>query len=320
VASILRLLIIDDSEGDAALIVRALSKAGYDVRHERVETRDALVSALDRGPWDLVIGEYGLPRLSGTTALHLVRDRDFDVPLVFVSSTAGEDAAVAAMKAGAHDYFRKGNLKRLIPAVRHELRQAAARRKRRRVALRLAHLAYHDHLTDLPNRVLLHDRLAQAVRTANRDRKPFALLVIDLDGFKQINDMYGHRAGDRVLQHIADRVRTTVREADTVARLGGDEFAVVLPSADVNGARQAARKVLREIQRPCVVDHRSLSVHGSIGIACFPEHGRSADTLLQKADVAMYLAKSDRSEIAAYSPKIEAEPPRRAADAKRRRG
>jgi diguanylate cyclase (GGDEF)-like protein len=301
----LRLLIIDDSDADAALLLRALANAGYDVRHEQVRTREALVAALERDRWDLVIADYTLRRLSGIGALHLVRDRDFDLPLVFVSSTSGEEAAVAAMKAGAHDYLRKGRLKRLIPAVRHELRQAAARRKRRRVAQRLAHLAYHDHLTDLPNRVLLQDRLAQAVRVANRERSSCALLVLDLDGFKLVNDSYGHRTGDRVLQQIAARVRTTLREADTVARLGGDEFAVVLPSADVDGARAAARKVLRGLEQPCLVDHRPLSVGGSIGIACFPDHGRSADALLQRADVAMYLAKSDGTRIATYERRPE---------------
>ena len=306
----LRLLIIDDSDADTAVVVRALAKAGYGVHHTQVRTRETLVAALERNRWDLVIADYTLRRLTGVGALHLVRTLDFDLPLVFVSSTPGEEAAVAAMKAGAHDYLRKGQLKRLIPAVRRELRQAAARRKRRRVAQRLAHLAYHDHLTDLPNRALLQDRLAQAVRIATRERSSFALLVLDLDGFKQVNDTYGHRTGDRVLQQIAGRVRTTLREADTVARLGGDEFAVVLASADIHGARAAARTVLRGLERPCLVDHRSLSIGGSIGIACFPEHGRSADALLQRADAAMYLAKGDGTRIAAYERKPERQPRR----------
>jgi diguanylate cyclase (GGDEF)-like protein len=306
------ILIIDDSDADAAAVVRLLESAGYQVRHQRIDDDDRLAEALQQASWDLAIGDYSLRRLSGLTALHTVREYDFDLPFIFVSGTPGEETAVLAMKAGAHDYLRKGDLKRLIPAVRHELRQAAARRKQRRVAQRLAHLAYHDPLTDLPNRALLHDRLAQALRVAHRDGTPVALLVVDLDGFKAINDTYGHRAGDRVLQHMATRIRAVLRDPDTVARLGGDEFAVVLPAADVDGARQAARKVQREIQQPMPIEHRLVTVQGSIGIACFPEHGRSADALLRKADIAMYLAKGDGAGVAVYAPK--------ARDAGRQRG
>jgi diguanylate cyclase (GGDEF)-like protein len=104
-----------------------------------------------------------------------------------------------------------------------------------------------------------------------------------------------------VLQCIASRLRTTLREADTVARLGGDEFAVLLPFADLDGALLAAQKLLQEVEQPCVIDHRSLSVRASLGIASFPEHGASADTLLQKADVAMYVAKTDGVGISVYA-------------------
>ena len=194
-----------------------------------------------------------------------------------------------------------------MPAVERELRDAGVRRERRRVEQRLAYLAYHDALTDLPNRTLLHDRLEQAARVAAREGTPLALLVLDLNGFKEINDTLGHHAGDRVLQCVASRLRGTLREADTVARLGGDEFAVVLPLTDIDGAVLAAQKVLHEIEQPCVIDHQSLSVRASLGIACFPEHGSSADTLLQKADVAMYVAKGDGVGIAVYAP--SARPP-----------
>jgi diguanylate cyclase (GGDEF)-like protein len=297
----LRLLLIEDSEDDAALVVRALTRGGYDVTAERVDTPAALRSALDRQSWDVTIADYTMPGFSGTAALQILRERDADLPFIFVSGTIGEDSAVAAMKVGAHDYIMKGNLKRLVPAIERELREAAVRRERRRAEQRIAYLAYHDALTELPNRSLLHDRLEQAARAAHRDSKPLALLVMDLDGFKEINDTLGHHAGDRVLQHVASRVRGTLREADTVARLGGDEFAIVLPSTDIDGAILAAQKVLQEIERPLVVEGRPLAVRASVGIACFPEHGASAEALLQKADVAMYLAKSDRQGMAVYT-------------------
>jgi len=297
----LRILLIEDSSDDAALVVRTLTRGGYRVVFERVDTPETLEQALATRSWDLAIADYTMPRFSGTAALHLVRQRDADMPFIFVSGTIGEDAAVVAMKTGAHDYIMKGNLKRLVPAVDRELRDASVRRDRRRVEQRLEHLAYHDPLTDLPNRTLLHDRLEQAARIAIRDHTPLALLLMDLDGFKEINDTLGHPAGDLVLQHVASRVRTTLRDADTVARLGGDEFALVLPLTDVAGAVRAARKVLHEIERACIIDHRSLTVRASVGIACLPEHGASAETLLQRADVAMYVAKTDGTGVAVYS-------------------
>ena len=309
----LRLLLIEDSEDDAALVVRALTAVGYVVMAERVETPETLEAALDRQAWDLVIADYTMPRFSGLAALELLRKRDLDVPFIFVSGTIGEDAAVAAMKTGAHDYIMKGNLKRLIPAIDRELRDARVRRERKGAEQRLAHLAYHDVLTDLPNRTLLYDRLQQAVLAAHRSGEPLTLLVMDLDRFKEINDTMGHAAGDRLLQLVATRLRVALREADTVARLGGDEFALVLPSTDVEGAVSTAGKMLRELEQPFVIDGRSMGVRASIGVARFPEHGASAETLLQKADIAMYRAKAEASGVAVYSPQRDRHTHRRLA-------
>ena len=284
-------------------MVRALVRGGYTVAHERVDDPAGLSAALERRTWDIVIADYAMAAFPTAMALDLIRQRDADLPCIVLSGTSGEDAAVAAMRMGARDYILKSQPERLAPAVERELATRAARRERRRVEQRLAHLAYHDALTDLPNRLLLHDRLAQALRVANRVGSPLALLILDLNGFKEINDTLGHHAGDRILQCVASRVRGMLREADTVARLGGDEFAIVLPVTDVDGALLAAQKVLHEIEQPCVIDHRALSVQASLGIACFPGAGRStAEALLQRADVAMYVAKSDGIGIAVYAP------------------
>ncbi len=291
----LKLLIIEDNEDDAALVTRALTRAGYEVFALRVETADALRHALETSSWDLAIADHTMPRFSGTKALAMIRDHGIDLPFIFVSGTIGEEAAVAAMKEGAHDYIVKGNLARLAPAVARELREATVRRERTRANERVAYLAYHDPLTDLPNRSLLNERLQQAVLTSRRENKPLTLLLLDLDGFKEINDAFGHHAGDRVLQQFAARLRRTLRESDTVARFGGDEFAILLPLTDSDGGERTARKVLQDLDQPFILDSRPLKVHASIGVAGFPTHAGSVHELLKKADASMYLAKSNRS-------------------------
>ncbi len=158
---------------------------------------------------------------------------------------------------------------------------------------RYRHLAYHDTLTRLPNRRLLTDRLDQAIRGATRRQTRFALLLLDLDGFKQINDRYGHAAGDKVLEAVAARLRETVRDADTVARIGGDEFVVLLHEVgDIGDATRVADKILGRVGEPVADGDERHAVGASIGISLFPEHGNTPDALLQRADHAMYRGKS----------------------------
>ena len=151
----LRLLQVEDTEDDAALVIAALTRAGYHVFARRVDTASDLRRELGEAEWDLVIADYTMAGFSGTKALAIVREQHPDLPFIFVSGTIGEDTAVAAMKTGAHDYIMKGNLARLAPAVDRELREATVRRERNLANQRVAYLAYHDSLTDLPNRALV---------------------------------------------------------------------------------------------------------------------------------------------------------------------
>jgi len=156
----------------------------------------------------------------------------------------------------------------------------------------LRHQAMHDSLTDLPNRMMLFDRLEQAIDRAREQRTVVALLVMDLDRFKEVNDTFGHHFGDVLLRQVAFRLRNQLGVNDTVARLGGDEFAIVLPdAADANGAATSARNILNTLQQPFVVEAQVLEVGASIGIALYPLHGTDARMLLRRADVAMYAAK-----------------------------
>ena len=157
----------------------------------------------------------------------------------------------------------------------------------------LAHQALHDILTGLPNRTLLHDRLDQTVLDAKRRKEPLALLLLDLDEFKAVNDTFGHHIGDQLLTQVGPRLQAALRETDTVARLGGDEFAVLLPASDLSNASRIATSLLKALERPFIVENESLLVGASIGVAMFPEHGDTGAMLLRRADIAMYAAKAE---------------------------
>ncbi len=167
----------------------------------------------------------------------------------------------------------------------------------------LQYLATHDVLTSLPNRFLLFDAMEQAIKRARRNKKMFAILYVDLDGFKKINDEQGHHMGDKVLKETADRLSTSIRGIDRVARLGGDEFAVILEDVDNPAdALLVAEKAREVVDKPFDFLADKNGVSASIGISLYPDHGKSAAAVLRAADQAMYKAKDKRNSIELYSP------------------
>ncbi len=167
----------------------------------------------------------------------------------------------------------------------------------------LEYLALHDTLTGLPNRTLLMDRLDHAISMAEREGKPLALMLLDLDRFKEINDTLGHGVGDSLLTEVGRMLGAPLRSTDTIARLGGDEFAVLLPA--VSGPTQAldvAGRIADALRKPFPVDNLTLEVGVSIGVALYPDHGTDASALMRSADVAMYVAKGDHSTVSLYDP------------------
>lgn len=159
---------------------------------------------------------------------------------------------------------------------------------------RLEHIASHDPLTGLPNRFLFLDRLAQAIKAAQRTRTELAVLFVDLDGFKQINDSLGHQCGDEVLRQIADRIHGCIRAADTVCRLGGDEFVMLLGGAGRSGAEFVGLKLRQVIKEPFELGVECRSLDASIGTAIYPEDGNNGESLLNVADQSMYASKRAR--------------------------
>jgi diguanylate cyclase (GGDEF)-like protein len=172
---------------------------------------------------------------------------------------------------------------------------------RKQAEAALEHQALHDTLTDLPNRVLLHNRLQQAIRAAQRDGTSVALLVMDLDRFKEVNDTFGHHIGDLLLEQLGERLGSVLRSSDTIARLGGDEFAMLLPTATFEDARHISVRLLDLLEQPFTLGGLQLEIDASIGMALSPDHGTDADTLLRRADVAMYVAKRGNSGYALYT-------------------
>lgn len=163
------------------------------------------------------------------------------------------------------------------------------------------HLALYDTLTDLPNRVLFNDRIGQALAVARRDGTGLALLLMDLDRFKEVNDTFGHHVGDLLLREVGPHLRSELRPGDTLARLGGDEFGVLLPATTPAVAATVAGRLLRAVERPFEIQGQPLTIGASVGIACAPEHGHDAETLLRRADVAMYVAKRGSGSYVAYA-------------------
>jgi diguanylate cyclase (GGDEF)-like protein len=266
-ATALRILVVEDSEDDAILIVRQLLRAGLEPQWERVDNPDAMEAALSRGPWDLVITDHNMPTFSSTEALELVKEHGLDVPVIIVSGSIGEELAVSAMKAGASDYIMKGNLARLAPAVERELREARKRRDHRRAQETIRHMAFHDPLTGLVNRHAFEMRLREVLDEARLDSTTHALLYLDLDQFKVVNDTSGHTAGDHLLKRLTAILQRNIRGTDTIARLGGDEFGVLLENCPVDRAIRIANDLLRDVQAfRFSWEQRAFKVSASIGI------------------------------------------------------
>jgi len=285
------------------LLLRLVRKGGYDPEATRVETLPDLRDAMTSNNFDVVISDHNLPEFDSVTALNIVREYASDVPVLIVSGCIGEDAAVSAMKAGASDYIMKDNLARLVPAIERELREADSRRKRRKAEKALHYMAYHDALTGLVNRSEFDRRLENALASARQGGKAHALLYLDLDQFKVINDTCGHAAGDELLRQIALLLSDCLRERDTLARLGGDEFAVLLEVCPIDRAREIGeilRQSIRGFRFPW--EGKMFSIGVSVGLVAVDADSGCVADIMSYADTACYSAKDmGRDQLQVYN-------------------
>lgn len=299
----LRVLLIEDSEDDAMLLVRELRRGGFQPDTLRVDTADAMREALGHEIWDVIITDHNMPGFSSEAALSIVQQMGVDIPIIIVSGSIGEDIAVAAMKTGAHDYIMKDNLTRLVPAIERELREVDTRRAHRQAEETIRHMAYHDALTGLTNRHDFERRLQLALESAHTQNLHHALLYLDLDQFKIINDTCGHVAGDELLKQIAVILQDCIRESDTLARLGGDEFGVLLERCPLDRATEIANQLLQAIKDfRFVWQGKTFALGASIGLVIITDDAKSMSDVLSAADMACYAAKDKgRSRTHIYS-------------------
>ncbi len=283
-----RVLLVEDDPRAAMLIgemLRAAWTQGLIVAHAQ-RFADATRELLDHGATCVLLD---VPRQDGEPimALEHLRIAAPDVPIIVLSGPADEETGLAAVKAGAQDFLLKSELNPalLARAVRYAI-------ERKRSEVQLAHQALHDPLTALPNRALFIDRLSVALDRSRRTGRPVAVLFLDVDDFKQINDSMGHAAGDHLLTALAERFRDMLRPMDTVARFGGDEFTFLFE--ELGSEREAvliAERIHHAAGLGTVVDDADSSIAVSIGIAIVSDPAVSPDQAIREADAAMYRAK-----------------------------
>ncbi len=412
----LRVLLVEDSEDDAELVLDELARGGFEPESHRVDRLPELRQALAEQDWDVVLSDFNIIDFTAAEALRALHESGRDLPFLILSGAVRAEEAVNLLKLGAHDFLNKDALARLVPAIEREMRETAERAQRRlaeeRVRIlslaieqspvsvvitdregridyanpkfeqvtgytlaeargrdlgftliehaggnpvdgiratvnaghewrgefcnlrrdgqlfweyatvsplkdengrishfvavkeditvrrsyeeRLLRQSHYDDLTGLPNRILMLDRLDQAMALAHRNRAQVALLCLDLDHFKNVNDMLGHGMGDALLKDVAQRLGSVVRDSDTLARLGGDEFVIILSGIDDGAgaeAQRVAQRLQEALQPPFRLEDQDHFITASIGITLYPLDGEDAQVLLRNADLAMYKAK-----------------------------
>lgn len=310
----MRILLADDEPDFRRSLQLILAQWGYDVQMVS-DGQEALKILLDNPP-EVALLDWMMPHLSG---LEICRQFRAQAPtqspyLILLSGRSRTEDIVAGLDAGADDYvtkpvdflelrarlqvgFRMVKLQKELGRRASELEQSLAEVHQLQAVAEEARkrehfLAFHDSLTGLPNRQLFFDRLSQALNQARRSGQLVAVMLLDLDGFKAINDDIGHAGGDHVLQITGQRLQSCVRESDTIARLGGDEFAVLASGlTSVADVVHIAEKLLHSLSESLVIEHQKCHIGASIGISLFPSDGQDVENLVKRADLAMYRAK-----------------------------
>jgi diguanylate cyclase (GGDEF)-like protein len=287
-----KVLIVDDQEANVLLLDRMLRGAGY-VSITATMDPGEVYELHRKNHYDLILLDLQMPGMDGFQVMESLKKIEADGYLPVLAVTAQPAHKLRALAAGAKDFVSKPfDLAEVLMRVHNMLEVRLLHEAARNHGKVLESLALNDPLTGLANRRLLSDRMSMALVHARRNKSAMAVVYLDLDGFKRINDTLGHGAGDVLLKMVAGRLVATVREEDTVARPGGDEFIIAL--WHVSGADYAAAAALRMIEavsQPYAIEGHTVSITTSAGVGIYPIHGEDADTLMKSADLALFRAK-----------------------------
>ena len=304
----IKILFIDNEHAEYLLVGDLLRQ----VRHTDYQLTwcDRLEYAMDElmtDQYDVVLLDYHWGNGNGRDLLAGARAMGCQVPILVMTDEMEADLDREIIRTGASDYLVKGSIdsQLLERTVRYAIERKAAE-------LKLARLAHYDILTNVPNRILFRDRLEHALQLAERGHQAFTLMYMDLDGFKLVNDNYGHDVGDALIRACAERLANCMRKSDSVARIGGDEFTILLEAtASTTSIVHIAQKVVAEVTRPYYLSGHQVTVGCSLGIAVYPDAGRDADTLQKHADMAMYQAKQEQGSTYRFFTEVMNEQARR---------
>ncbi|WP_423020521.1 EAL domain-containing protein [Undibacterium sp. Di27W] len=295
-----KVLVVDDDRSTRSTLRHTLQRDGFKVE-EAADGSQALLMLKRMRP-DVILMDAVMPVMDGFTACSLIQEmpRGRSIPVLMITALEDNSSVERAFAAGACDYIPKPiHFAVLSQRVRRIIEANQAEK-------RIRHLAFNDVLTGLPNRTQFLDQLGRRLALAKENVESVAVLFLDLDRFKNVNDTLGHDVGDRLLIAVAQRIRRSVRNADCVARLGGDEFTVVLSElADPAAAASAAQNICRTLAKPFQIDSHDIFVTASIGISVYPNDGTDVGTLVKHADTAMYRAKKTNTDFQFFEAAME---------------
>jgi len=286
------ILIVDDQEANVFLLEQILRETGYVSIMSTMDPRKVCELHL-KNCYDLILLDLQMPGMDGFQVMEGMKEIEIDgyVPILVITAQPGHK--LRALAAGAKDFIAKPfDLVEIQMRIHNMLEVRLLYKQLKHHSRKLEFLALHDALTGLPNRRLLMDRLSLAIAHARRSKRTMAVMYLDLDGFKQINDTFGHDGGDTLLSMVAARLVAAVRQEDTVARLSGDEFVIVLSDlSHVDDVAKLASKVIQAVSQPYSIQGCRVNMTTSVGVSIYPTHGEEVGTLMKSADMALYEAK-----------------------------
>ncbi|MGB0494878.1 MAG: two-component system response regulator [Kangiellaceae bacterium] len=310
----MNVLLVDDDVVDRTHILRTLRRGNSDINVVESENVDMGVEKVKIQHFDIVLCDFNMPRKNGMAMIKALKvggasDAKLHIPVIIISTSEDEELATKCLEEGAQDFLTKTDI------TGFRLRRAIASAKTRfklEERLRKSHekiqiMAEQDGLTKLANRTMFDSRLIQTLKEHQRSKKSVALILLDLDHFKDVNDNYGHDVGDALLQRVVNRINGCLRGNEVFARLGGDEFAIILPKLKNNHvADKVGTRILKVLEKPFQIKGSVVSIGASIGIAICPNNARNSTELFKFSDIAMYKAKAlGRNQIAFFEDEMQ---------------